>query len=110
MVKSVFYSAGIKGENPKNLMTDGCGNLMCLMTCYNSADLNWPQVYNKKIWLDKSSPIPPYYCVYSKDNSMITDCSLQCYSPTCVRFLYNAGFGTHIFLLNTGTLECNSLY
>jgi hypothetical protein len=40
----VFLFAGMLGENPANLMTDGCGNLLCKRTCYNAADLSWPQV------------------------------------------------------------------
>jgi hypothetical protein len=28
-------------------MTDGCGNLLCKRTCYNTADLSWPQVIDQ---------------------------------------------------------------
>ena len=40
---------GMLGENPANLMTDGCGNLLCKRTCYNAADLSWPQVIHASL-------------------------------------------------------------
>ena len=36
------FIPGMKGDNTPTLMTDGCGNLQCYQTCFNSADLSWP--------------------------------------------------------------------
>ena len=50
----------IKGENPTYLMTDGCGNLLCSLNCYHSADYSWPQV-NKCTQTCTSTPNHPNY-------------------------------------------------
>ena len=33
------FIPGIKGDDTPTLMTDGCGNLQCQQSCFNSADL-----------------------------------------------------------------------
>ncbi|XP_023328186.1 uncharacterized protein LOC111701230 [Eurytemora carolleeae] len=43
------YIPGCKNEKPDHLMTDGCGNLLCSLNCYNSADYSWPQAVGSAV-------------------------------------------------------------